>query len=564
MVVYSILLLLLSNAVTIRRDKSILFSRVAITILLYCLFLAMQSLHLSYLEKGIGLYGGLYQATCNTHVFQMFIFVLTASILQLTAFYPRKMWVQQYSSIYKIICCKFIYSSTEMTDRTGSQFMIIEYPLIILFVVTGAVLLVSSCDLVSVFLSIELQSYGLYLLCTLYRDSELATSGGLTYFLLGGLSSCFILLGSSLLYANSGTTNLDSLYVITSLCDIANENSNNISYWYKPYYINFSLVIMSIGFLFKVSAAPFHFWAPDVYDAIPTIVTTFVAVVAKVSIFIFLLELVHYTGNCLVMGQFTWTNSLLVSCLLSLIVGTILGLTQTRIKRLLAYSTVSHVGFILLALSINSIESTQAFIFYLMQYSISNLNGFILLIAMGFSFYNFSNQQEQYKQLTDLGNSPIQLVSQMKGYFYINPFVALSFAVTIFSFVGVPPFIGFFAKQMVLSAALDSGYTFIVLVAIVTSVISAVYYLTIIKQIFFYKSDYTRTLLLDYITISGSITNTNNVLIQDVTFKIKNLVLSSFLSVTISVLTLLITLFIFMPQQWLSLANILALTFLNP
>ena len=564
MVIYSILLLLLSNAVNIRRDKSILFSRVAITILLYCLFLAMQSLHLSYLEKGIGLYGGLYQATCNTHVFQMFIFVLTASILQLTAFYPRKMWVEQYCSIYKIICCKFIYSSTTMTDRTGPQFTMVEYPLIILFVVTGAVLLVSSCDLVSVFLSIELQSYGLYLLCTLYRNSELATSGGLTYFLLGGLSSCFILLGSSLLYANSGTTNLDSLYVITSLCDIANENSNNISYWYKPYYINFSLVIMSIGFLFKVSAAPFHFWAPDVYDAIPTIVTTFVAVVPKVSIFIFLLELVHYTGNCLVMGQFTWTNSLLVSCLLSLIVGTILGLTQTRIKRLLAYSTVSHVGFILLALSINSIESTQAFIFYLMQYSISNLNGFILLIAMGFSFYNFSNEQEQYKQLTELDNSPIQLVSQMKGYFYINPFVALSFAVTIFSFVGVPPFIGFFAKQMVLSAALDSGYTFIVLVAIVTSVISAVYYLTIIKQIFFYKSDYIRTLLLDYITINGSITNTNNVLIQDVRFKIKNLVLSSFLSITISVLTLLITLFIFMPQQWLSLANILALTLLNP
>lgn len=235
--------------------------------------------------------------------------------------------------------------------------------------------------------------------------------------------------------------------------------------------------------------------------------------------------------------------------MLSLIVGTILGLTQTRIKRLLAYSTVSHVGFILLALSINSIESTQAFIFYLMQYSISNLNGFILLIAMGFSFYNFSNEQEQYKQLTELDNSPIQLVSQMKGYFYINPFVALSFAVTIFSFVGVPPFIGFFAKQMVLSAALDSGYTFIVLVAIVTSVISAVYYLTIIKQIFFYKPDYIRTLLLDYITINGSITNTNNVLIQDVRFKIKNLVLSSFLSITISVLTLLITLFIFMPQQ---------------
>jgi len=112
----------------------------------------------------------------------------------------------------------------------GQQFMIIEYPLIILFIVTGAIFLVSSSDLVSIFLSIELQSYGLYLLCTLYRNSELATSGGLTYFLLGGLSSCFILLGSSLLYANSGTTNLDGLYVITSLSEITNDNSNNILY----------------------------------------------------------------------------------------------------------------------------------------------------------------------------------------------------------------------------------------------------------------------------------------------------------------------------------------------
>jgi NADH-ubiquinone oxidoreductase chain 2 len=141
----------------------------------------------------------------------------------------------------------------------GEQFKIIEYPLIILFIITGSIFLISTSDLVSIFLSIELQSYGLYLLSTLYRNSELATSGGLTYFLLGGLSSCFILLGTSLLYANSGTTNLDGLYVITNLSYVINDNTNDIVYWYKPYYINFSLLIMSVGFLFKVSAAPFHF-----------------------------------------------------------------------------------------------------------------------------------------------------------------------------------------------------------------------------------------------------------------------------------------------------------------
>ena len=181
----------------------------------------------------------------------------------------------------------------------GEQFKIIEYPLIILFIITGAVFLVSTSDLVSIFLSIELQSYGLYLLSTIYRNSEQATSGGLTYFLLGGLASCFILLGSALLYANSGTTSLDGIYVIASISDLGSDISNNTQSWYKSDYINMSLVILCVGFLFKVSAAPFHFWSPDVYDAIPTIVTTFVAIIAKISIFIFLLELVHYTSNSL-------------------------------------------------------------------------------------------------------------------------------------------------------------------------------------------------------------------------------------------------------------------------
>ncbi|KAF7846715.1 hypothetical protein BT93_L3864, partial [Corymbia citriodora subsp. variegata] len=223
-------------------------------------------------------------------------------------------------------------------------------------------------DLISVFLSIELQSYGLYILSTLYRDSEKATGAGLTYFLLGGLSSCFILLGSSLLYVNS-------------------------------VYQKFLLI-------------------PDVYDAIPTIVTTFVAIIAKISIFIFLLELVYYTCS----------------------------LVQTRIKRLYAYSTISHVGFILLGLSVNSIESIQAYIFYIITYTLSNLNAFLILLA-----------------------------------------IAVSLSITLFSFVGVPPLFGFFAKQMILSAALDSGYYFITLVAILTSVIGAVYYLSLVKQIFFFK-----------------------------------------------------------------------------
>jgi len=353
---------------------------------------------------------------------------------------------------------------------------------------------------------------------------------------------------------------MDGLYVITSISDGA------IDSWYKPYYINFSLLVFSVGFLFKVSAAPFHFWSPDVYDAIPTIVTTFVANVAKISIFILFLEIVYFTSNYF--SEYNWTFALLMSSLLSLIIGTVVGLTQFRIKRLLAYSTISHVGFILLALSVNSIESIQAFIFYLMQYSISNLNAFILLISIGFSLYCYINDDEEFSKLLEKNNSPIQLTSQMKGYFYLNPILALSLAITIFSFVGIPPLIGFFAKQMVLSAALDSGYVFLTLVAILTSVISAVYYLNIIKQVFFDKPEYKINPVLENVNLHGSVINNNIELsrkdIKEITFKLDNIVLSSSLTVTISVLTLIILLFIFMPQEWLSMANILALIVFNP
>ena len=565
MLICSLLSLLLSIAVTLRRDKSILYSRISITILCISFIIALNSLNLITIGKGLGLYGGLFYATAISHTFQMFIFLISAIILQLTGFYPRKVWVKEYSSLLKLLVNKFIYSKSEIINKMGEQFKIIEYPLILLFIITGATFLVSSSDIVSIFLSIELQSYGLYLLSTIYRNSELATSAGLTYFLLGGLSSCFILLGTSLLYANSGTTSLEGFYVITSLTDISRDSTSDVLFWYKTNYLNFSLLIMSVGFLFKVSAAPFHFWSPDVYDAIPTIVTTFVAIIAKISIFVFLLELVHYTGNSYFVLDFNWTSSLLVSSLLSLIIGTVLGLSQFRIKRLFAYSTISHVGFILLALSINSIESVQAFIFYLMQYSITNLNAFIILVSIGFSLYAYKNTNKNYLKLLDISNSPIQLISQLQGYFYLNPVLSLSLAVSIFSFVGIPPLVGFFAKQMVLSAALDNGYVFLTLVAILTSVISAVYYLNVINQIFFDKPEYyvEKNEYLHSITLHANILNENTQKIEKITFKVKDIVLSSSLTITISSLTLIILLFIINPQEWLSIANILALLMFN-
>ncbi len=469
-----------------------------------------------------------------------------------------------------MLTLKVSYEDANITNKTGQQFKIIEYPLILLFIITGGIFLISSSDIVSIFLSIELQSYGLYLLATLYKDSELSTAAGLTYFLLGSLSSCFILLGTSLLYANSGTTSLDGYYIITGISNIAYEFERELYDLYNPLYLNISLLIMSVGFLFKISAAPFHFWSPDVYDAIPTIVTTFVAIIAKISILVFLLEIVHYTSSLFISCNFVWTSSLLLSSLLSLIVGTVLGLTQFRIKRLLAYSTISHLGFILLAITVNSLESIQAFVFYLMQYSISNLNVFIIIIAIGYSLYPFINKgplETVYETLSDRNNTPIQLVSELKGYFYINPLLAVSLAVTLFSFVGIPPLIGFFAKQMVLSAALDSGYIFITIIAILTSVISAAYYLNVVKQVFFDNSqlqldDSFKGVLQDCKV--ESYMNDSKYKTNNVKFGIENLTLSTFLSITISVLTLITLLFMFASKEWLSMSRLLSLLMFNP
>lgn len=553
MLISLLIFILFSNAITIRRDKSILLCRIVITSLIITSILSYNNLYIKALEEGISLYGGLLNITTLSQTFSIFILLISTVILTLTSFYPRNISLTELSSISNLLNTKVSFNKNSVTNKNGEQFRIIEYSLIIIFIICGAIFLISSADLISVFLAIELQSYGLYILSTLYRDSESATSSGLTYFLLGGLSSCFILLGSTLLYINSGTTNLDNIYVISNISVI---QDLPMMLMYQPYYFNLALIIMFTGFLFKVSAAPFHFWSPDVYDGIPTIVTTYVAIIAKISIFAFLLEVVHYTDYSF--SSFNWKNILILSSLFSLIVGSVLGLTQFRIKRLFAYSTISHVGFILLALSINSTESIQSYIFYILQYSISNLNAFIILITIGFSLYLYVYNDKKTSLNEGLHSdnySPVQLINQIKGYYYVNPFIAVSLAITLFSFVGIPPIIGFFAKQMILSAAIDSGYIFMALVAIITSVVGAGYYLNVIKQIFFYKNEYINNPKLENTNIKVH-TNTNK--LQTITIKPHNIMINSSLSTSISTLTLLLLLFIYTPEEWFSIVNVLS------
>lgn len=214
-------------------------------------------------------------------------------------------------------------------------------------------------------------------------------------------------------------------------------------------------------------------------------------------------------------------------------------------------------------------ESIQAFIFYIIQYTISNLNAFIILLSIGYSYYIYVTKNEEYKQLVEQNNSPIQLIGQLKGYFYINPVLTLSLTITIFSFAGIPPLIGFFAKQMVLSAALDSGYIFLALVAILTSVISAVYYLNIIKQLYYSKCENEINPNLEKVELQTTMTDKKeatydkdkHIFFQKtkIVYKYNNIVLSSSLTLTISILTLTLLLFLFINKEILGMSTILSL-----
>lgn len=560
MLIGSLFLLLLSNSLTARRDMTIYYSRIGMAILLSCLYLSYRNFFLNYLDEGVGLYGGLFNISPITIIFHNLIYLLSSIILCITGFYPRK-YISNNSQIISNLKNKIRRYGSNIINKKGEQFTIIEYTLIILFIITGSIFLISSSDLVSLFLSIELQSYGLYILCTIYRNSESSTASGLTYFLLGGLSSCFILLGIGLIYANSGTTYLDSFYIITNITNNLTENElNNSMTGVIASYIPYCLLLITIGFLFKMSAAPLHFWSPDVYDGIPTIVTTFVAIIPKISLLVILFHLVHFTKNIYITSEYAWTTSLLISSLLSLIIGTVLGLTQIRIKRLFAYSTISHLGFILLALSINSVESIQSFIFYLIQYSISNLNAFLILLSIGYTLFFYINKNKSYNNLIEKNNSPVQLISQIKGYFYINHTLALSLAITLFSFAGIPPLIGFFAKLMVLSAALQNGFVFLALIAVITSVISAVYYLNVVKDMFFEEQPYNYS--WDLFKVPAQIINNNNEIESKNTNW--NVSLSNALSIPISILTLIIVLFMFSANQILHMSNLLSIILFTP
>jgi NADH-ubiquinone oxidoreductase chain 2 len=525
---------------------SIHFMRLVSMVLLLSGLLSFNALYLQSIGSGIGIYSGLFHITNIGGTMELFLLIIGSIIL---IGWPLKQ--SEYSK---------------------------DYSLIVLFSILGSSLLISSSDLISFYLSLELQSFGLYILSTLYRNSETSTNAGLKYFLLGGLSSCIILLGTGIIYAYTGVTSLESLYILL--------NTSSLQYVLLGSY--FGLVLIIIGLLFKVSAAPLHNWSPDVYDDTPTIVTIWLTIVPKISLLIFLLEITlnfsslsfYNNGNFLFASLENidaLKNILLIVSLLSLIIGTVVGLAQIKIKRLLAYSTISHIGFMLLALAINTNQSIDSFLFYLIQYILTNLNIFLILLAISYGTVKTINslpnqlfkdlgqaktkvENEDFKAATQqnmgVGNvsyntnsdlasrmSPlstnitdIKYLRDLQGLFYTNPILSLSLSLSLFSMAGIPPFIGFFSKQFVLYSALDSGYYFISFVGIIVSVISASYYLKIIKLLH----------------------TSNNIELLPTNSDKENL-LSQFHSFLIALLSLFILLFILKPTLILNSTHVLSL-----
>lgn len=507
MLILGIFSLMMAVALPTVKISPLLLTRVTSIILLYAAALSFNAMYIQAIGSGLGIYSGLFQVTSVSQAIDVFIYTIGALIL-----------------------IPWAPANTRTSGYTSAVPSIPEYSLIILFTTCGATFLVSSGDLVSMYLSIELQSFAVYILAALYRDSESATSAGLKYFLLGGLSSGLILLGSALVYAYTGLTNFEGIYSLLSV-----SSYDDIT---GP--VTIGLTITVVGFLFKIAAAPFHNWAPDVYDGTPTIVTTWLTIMPKISILLFLLELQSGLSGMSLALLFSdgtsfnvWKNLLLISSLLSLIIGTVVGLAQVRIKRLFAYSTISHVGFLLLALAINTEESIESFIFYLVQYSITNLNAFLILLAFGYIIHSAVGQKAT-------GGTDIQYIAELKGQFRANPLLGLALATCLFSMAGIPPLMGFFAKAMVLYSATHSGYYFMSLVAIVVSVISAAYYLRIVRVIHFDAAAKE--------VVSGDVSTTQ---------------ITNAHSFTIATLTLAIALFVFKPALILNSTHLLALTLFN-
>ena len=374
----------------------------------------------------------------------------TYSINRITLF-NNSVVIDHMASLMKIITLigAFLVLSISSNYLKIFRILKIEYPILILSSVLGMMVMISSNDLLVFYMGLELQSLALYVLATFNRDQLKSTEAGLKYFVLSALSSGLLLYGCSLIYGFSGSTNFEI---------IANQLTSD------EYVLTFGIVFILVGLAFKISAVPFHMWAPDVYEGSPTSVTLFFTMVPKIAALTIFIRFLYVPFLNLI-DQ--WQMIIVFLSIASMLFGAIAAIGQTNIKRLIAYSSIGHVGYILAGLATGSNEGIQSSIIYITIYVIMNLALFSCLLML-------KRNDQYYEDIDDLS-----------GLSKNHPLLSLSLLVILFSLAGIPPLAGFFAKFYIFKTVIEQSMYFLAIVGLLSTVVAAFYYLRIIKIIYF-------------------------------------------------------------------------------
>ncbi len=333
---------------------------------------------------------------------------------------------------------------------TAKGLLRFEYPVLVALSVVGMMMMVSAGDLMALYMGLELQSLALYVIAALRRDSIKSTEAGLKYFVLGALSSGMLLYGASLVYGYAGTT------VFSGIVQVAN---NDISMG-----LLFGLVFLMAGLAFKISAVPFHMWTPDVYEGSPTPVTAFFATAPKVAAMALFARVLHDAFGAAIAD---WRQIMALLSVLSMFLGAFAAIGQTNIKRLMAYSSIAHMGYALMGLAAGTVLGVQAMLVYMAIYVTMNVGTFAFILMM------------------EKDGQPVVNIESLSMYSRREPGKALAMLVLLFSMAGVPPMLGFFGKFYVLKAAFEGGLAWLAVAGAVASVIGAYYYLRIVYLMYF-------------------------------------------------------------------------------
>ena len=334
-----------------------------------------------------------------------------------------------------------------------------EYFILALMSILGMLIMVSGHSLLTLYLGLEIMSLSLYALIATARDRTAAIEAALKYFVLGAIASGLLLYGMSMIYGISGSLNIAQISNFASAATLGSQ---------QTLILNFGLVFLVIGVAFKLGAVPFHMWVPDVYQGSPTSVTMFLSSVPKIAAVAILIRLLIDGLGSL---QHYWSDLFMILAILSIAIGSLVALNQTNIKRMLAYSTISHIGFVLMGFVTGVVDGYGAAVFYVLTYILMSLAAFGVIIALNKN--GFEADQ----------------IADFQGLSKSSPWLALIMLVVMLSMAGVPPFIGFYSKLFILQQVVAEGYVILAVLAVIFAVISAYYYLQIIKTMYFSDKD---------------------------------------------------------------------------